>query len=105
MICGTCRKPFKLFSDVMNHWRKAGCHWARPVWVKVAESKRRGHSGRRHLAAAYPHLYKPRPMSEEVKEKLRLLGDKRMRISKRSIEKVKMVHQKRDGRRKRREGK
>ena len=70
-----------------QHLEKTGCNWQRAVWVKVVAARRRGSSGRRLLAAAYPHLYKTRPMSEEAKVRLRELGEKRkgMKGSKRVV--------------------
>lgn len=88
MKCGTCQQTMKNVTAWRDHKRETGCHWHRPVWVKVLAAKRRGSSGRRLLSDAYPHLYKRTPMTEEAKERLRQLNEKRVKVSKRDVQKV-----------------
>lgn len=83
MKCGTCGVSFDSFREIKEHWRKTGCHWRRRVWERALESKRRGHSGRRILSEAMPQLFRPRPMSEGAKEKLRELDKKRIKVRRR----------------------
>lgn len=68
MICGTCGESFTLVVFAKNHWRETGCQRKRPVWQRVARAHANGTSGRRILHAEYPHLYKTKPMPEEVKD-------------------------------------
>lgn len=68
MICGSCKAPFTLMVFLETHWRQTGCQRSRPIWERVARAHANGTSGRRILHAAYPDLYKTKPMPEEVKE-------------------------------------
>ena len=70
VTCGTCKKRFTTPS-LFGHWKKTGCSWGREVWVRVAQAKKRGHSGRRILSEAYPHSYPRRAMPEELIERFR----------------------------------
>ncbi len=88
MICGTCRETMKTFTDWKVHIAATGCDWGRPVWIKVGESKRRGHSGRRHLSRAYPELWKSEPMTEEAKARLKELSEQRIKVKKSEVKKV-----------------
>lgn len=100
MTCGTC-KEFKTddYAQMKKHWKDTGCDWRRDVWVKVVAARRRGSSGRRLLSAAYPHLYKRTPMTEEAKERLRELGKKRIRTTKRAVDQAAQGQKKKDRRR------
>lgn len=77
MLCGYCKEKIPGTQALFVHWKKTGCDKDRPVWVKVIESKKQGHSGRKILAEAYPDLYPTEPMSEETKEALRALNEQR----------------------------
>ena len=70
MICGHCKAPFRHVRKLLAHWRETGCPWGRPVWERVRESRRAGHSGRRILHNRWPTLWPSEPMPEEVKERL-----------------------------------
>jgi len=89
MVCGFCRSKFTTVRDVTQHWSDTGCNWNRDTWVRVAESKREGHSGRRILAEGYPHLWKSEPMSEEAKEKLRAIAEERKALRAKGVVQVK----------------
>lgn len=69
--------PFKKTVDLELHWKETGCMEHRRVWEKFMEARRRGSSGRRILHEAFPDLWPSEPMSEEAKEKLRELAEKR----------------------------
>lgn len=71
MICGTCGESFTLLVFAEIHWKKTGCQRGRPVWERVRRAHANGTSGRRILHAAYPHLYRTKPMPEELKERWR----------------------------------
>jgi hypothetical protein len=77
MLCGYCKEKMPNTKTLFEHWKKVGCPTDRPVWAKVLESKKQGHSGRKILAEAYPDLYPTEPMSEETKEALRALNEQR----------------------------
>lgn len=77
MLCGYCKEKVPNTTALFEHWKKVGCLNDRPVWVKVVESKRQGHSGRKILHEAYPDLYPSEPMTEETKEALRALNEQR----------------------------
>ena len=83
MICGTCGERYETFMEIKKHWRETGCNWHRRVWERATESKRRGHSGRRILSEAMPQTFPPRPMTEETKERLRELGERRVKPKRR----------------------
>jgi len=87
MKCGYCGKSFKSVRAIYQHWRMKGCPQFRPVWEKVVAARKRGHSGRRILAKAFPHLYPTTPMSEEVKEKLRIVSEERKKTGVRPVRK------------------
>lgn len=76
-LCGYCRKAFGSVKGLFQHWRLKKCPQWQFVWEKVVSSRKRGHSGRRILAKAFPHLYKSKPMSDETKEHLKSLQEKR----------------------------
>jgi hypothetical protein len=67
MICGSCKASFALVAFLVVHWRQTGCQRKRPVWERVARAHAQGSSGRRILHREYPHLYKTKPMPEDVK--------------------------------------
>jgi hypothetical protein len=69
MICGHCGQSFSLVAFLLIHWKQTGCHRGHNVWRRVLASKRAGHSGRRILHEAYPHIYPSEPMPEELKER------------------------------------
>lgn len=77
MKCGYCKEKMPNTKTLFEHWKKVGCDKDRPIWEKVIESKKNGHSGRRILHEAYPDLYPSEPMSEETKEALRALNEQR----------------------------
>ena len=77
MKCAHCKESMPNVKALFEHWKKVGCPNDRPIWVKVVESKKQGHSGRRILSEAYPDLYPSTPMSEETKEALRALNEHR----------------------------
>ncbi len=68
MICGGCRRPFSLFAFLRIHWLQSGCSWGREIWGRVTRAHRNGTSGRRILSAAFPAVYKTRPMPEYLIE-------------------------------------
>ena len=100
MICGICKAPMKGIRQWVNHVREFqdvplfGCTWDRDVWERHGRAKERGSSGRRILSERYPHLWKPRRMGEEAKEKLQALADKR-RVDPKVARKLKRAKQKR----------
>lgn len=67
MICGTCKQTFTLFVFASIHWRQTGCQRGRQVWERVLRAHANGTSGRRILHREYPHLYRTKPMPEDVK--------------------------------------
>ena len=71
VTCGYCKKSFAHVVIVMRHWKKDGCTWRRDVWARVAQAKRRGHSGRRILSETWPDLYPRKKMSQDVIDRLR----------------------------------
>lgn len=73
MTCGTCKHPFSLMIFMRIHWLQTGCNKGRAIWERVFRAKRSGTSGRRILRAAYPHVYKSRPMSPERLAQLRAM--------------------------------
>lgn len=78
MLCGYCREfRTKRVKELLAHWKETGCHSGRPVWARVFEAHKRGHSGRRILSEAFPAIYKSEPMDEETKEKLRAMQEDR----------------------------
>ena len=78
MRCGYCKEfRTKHVEELLAHFKASGCPTGRPVWVRVFEAHKRGHSGRRILSEAFPSVYKSEPMSEEAKEKLRALAEER----------------------------
>lgn len=80
MLCGYCKKKFRGIRSLSNHWKTTGCpmfRGNRRAWEKHLAAKDDGRSGRRILSKAFPETYKPAPMSDEAKEKLRALGEKR----------------------------
>ena len=78
MICGHCKAPVgKKIAQMFIHWALEGCPDGLKVWARFAESKAAGHSGRRILHEAWPDLYPSEPMTEETKQALRELADRR----------------------------
>lgn len=78
MICGYCREFKAKRSEVMfAHWWPGGCPIGRDVWIKVVESRKAGHSGRRLLHERWPELWPSEPMTDEDRERLRELEEKR----------------------------
>ena len=71
MRCGYCHKSLGSVKGLYQHWKLKKCPQWQFVWEKVMIARKRGHSGRRILSKAFPHLYPSKPMSEETKEKLR----------------------------------
>ena len=75
MLCGHCRQfSAPGVQGLLDHFRESGCPWGRPVWKRVIEAVRRGHSGRRILSRHFPDQYKRSPMPVHVKERLRGLA-------------------------------
>lgn len=66
MTCGTCKHPFSLMVFLRIHWIQTGCQKGREIWARVFRARRTGTSGRRILRAAYPNIYKTKPMPPEV---------------------------------------
>ena len=90
MTCGYCKEEMRSFGAWKKHLRESACEWGREVWERHLAARARGQSGRRILSAAWPHLWKPKLMSEETKEMLREIGKKRIRPKKkRALPKVK----------------
>ena len=83
MTCGTCTEPMRTFKAWRDHLAATGCAWGRTVWEKYLAARCRGSSGRRILSGAFPHIWKPRTMSEETKERLREIGANKVKVSKR----------------------
>jgi hypothetical protein len=78
MRCGYCKEfATKRAGALFVHFKETGCPVGRPVWARVVEAHKRGTSGRRILAEAYPGIYKPEPMTEEAKERLREVAEAR----------------------------
>ena len=75
-LCGYCKRPFSSIRGLLQHWKMKKCPQWQFVWEKVMNSRKRGHSGRRILSKAFPHLYPTKPMSEETKERLRAMKPK-----------------------------
>lgn len=86
MICGTCRERMS-FAAWRKHIDEIGCDWQRATWEKVVEARKHGHSGKRLLAAAYPHLWQAERMTDETREKLRALGEQRVKVNRRRVTK------------------
>lgn len=78
MICAHCKtyRP-KTAALMLDHWNRDGCIWGRPLWKRVLQARRDGHSGRRLLHAAFPDLWPSVPMDEEAKDRLRELAEAR----------------------------
>jgi methylase of polypeptide subunit release factors len=80
MKCGYCKAfATKRAETLFAHFKETGCPVGRPVWARVVEAHKRGSSGRRILAEAYPAIYKSEPMTEEAKERLREVAEERKR--------------------------
>ncbi|HEV3027691.1 MAG TPA: hypothetical protein VG457_08975 [Planctomycetota bacterium] len=75
MTCSTCKHPFALLVFLRIHWIQTGCQKGRDIWKRVFEAKRRGTSGKRILRAAYPNVYKTKPMSPEWLARLRSMKE------------------------------
>lgn len=89
MLCGYCREfRTKRVEELLSHWRVTGCFDGRPVWARVFEAHKRGHSGRRILSEAFPTIYRSEPMDEETKEKLRVVQEERKRSGVKIVKRV-----------------
>lgn len=71
MKCGYCKSSLPAVKEMLLHWKAVGCPTGRPVWEKVVDSRKSGHSGRRLLHEAWPRLWPFDPMGEEDRERLR----------------------------------
>lgn len=89
MRCGHCKAfSTKHAEEFLAHIKATGCSNGRPVWARVVEARKRGSSGRRILAEAYPDIYKSEPMTEEAKARLREIAEERKREGVKIVKRV-----------------
>lgn len=78
MICGFCRQAgLPGVAALQAHWAETGCPQHKPIWARVVAARKAGHSGHRILHEAFPSLWPSDPMTEEAREKLKELAERR----------------------------